>query len=60
MAAVINENSAPYDNYNGTGKWNAYDIKFRAARFSGDSIVEKPIVRRFVDCNSVHSMIAIE
>ncbi|MEM7474643.1 MAG: DUF1080 domain-containing protein, partial [Planctomycetota bacterium] len=33
MAAVINEKAAPYEAYNGTGKWNAYDIQFRAARF---------------------------
>ncbi|MGI9466042.1 MAG: 3-keto-disaccharide hydrolase, partial [Rubripirellula sp.] len=31
MAAVINESKSPYDAYNGTGKWNAYDIMFRAA-----------------------------
>ena len=60
MAAVINENSAPYDNYNGTGKWNAYDIKFRAARFSGDSIVEKPIVTMYFNSKKVHSNISIE
>jgi len=60
MAAVINENSASYDNYNGTGKWNAYDIKFRAARFSADSVVEKPIVTMYFNNNKVHSNIHIE
>ena len=34
MGAVINETESPYDAYNGAGKWNAYDIVFRAARFS--------------------------
>ena len=33
MAAVINEAAGPYYTYNGTGKWNAYDFVFRAARF---------------------------
>tara|TARA_B100000965_G_scaffold396857_1_gene412493 strand:- start:125 stop:892 length:768 start_codon:yes stop_codon:yes gene_type:complete len=60
MAAVINENSASYDNYNGTGKWNAYDIKFRAARFSANSVVEKPIVTMYFNNNKVHSNIHIE
>jgi hypothetical protein len=60
MAAVINENSASYDNYNGTGKWNAYDIKFRAARFSADSVVEKPIVTMYFNNNKVHSNVHIE
>ena len=34
MAAIINEKAAPYSAYKGTGKWNAYDIAFRAARFN--------------------------
>jgi hypothetical protein len=29
--AVINESESPYRLYNGVGKWNAYDIVFRAA-----------------------------
>ena len=33
MGAVINETPSPYALYNGLGKWNAYDINFRAARF---------------------------
>lgn len=33
MGAVINETASPYHAYNGLGKWNAYDIVFRAARF---------------------------
>lgn len=33
MAAVINETSSPYHLYHGVGKWNSYDITFKAARF---------------------------
>ncbi len=60
MAAVINENPAPYENYNGTGKWNAYDIKFRAARFKKDSLTEKPIVTMYFNEKKVHSNIRIQ
>src|SRR5438093_399877 len=34
MGAVINETPSPYYAFAGLGKWNAYDIKFRAARFA--------------------------
>ncbi len=60
MAAVINEKSAPYESYNGTGKWNAYDIKFRAARFENDSLVEKPIVTMYFNERKVHSNVSIK
>src|SRR5688572_2487130 len=40
MGAVINESPSPYHAYNGVGKWNAYDIVFRAARFHGAKRVE--------------------
>lgn len=33
MGAVINETPSPYHAYHGIGKWNGYDITFRAARF---------------------------
>ncbi len=41
MAAIINEHAAPYHLYNGPGKWNAYDITFRAARFKNGVLSEK-------------------
>ena len=34
MAAIINETDSPYEIYNGLGKWNSYDVVFRAARFN--------------------------
>ena len=55
MAAVINEASAPYETYNGTGKWNAYDIVFRAARFKDDKRVEQPKVTMYFNGQKVHS-----
>ena len=47
MGAVINETESPYHAYNGVGKWNAYDIKFRAARFKDGKLSEKPIVSMY-------------
>ena len=39
--SVINETESPYEAYNGVGKWNAYDIVFRAARFKDGKRVER-------------------
>ena len=41
MGAIINETPSPYEAYNGVGKWNAYDIQFRAARFDDGARSEK-------------------
>lgn len=41
MAAVINETESPYYLYSGVGKWNAYDVMFRAARFENNQRTEK-------------------
>jgi Domain of Unknown Function (DUF1080) len=59
MGAVINESNSPYDAYNGAGKWNAYDIVFRAARFKDGKLVEKPLVSMFFNGRKVHTNVAI-
>ncbi len=59
MGAVINETESPYHAYNGTGKWNAYDITFRAARFKDGKMVEKPLVSMFFNGIKVHTNVQI-
>lgn len=59
MATVINETESPYDVYNGIGKWNAYDIKFRAARFKDGKLTEKPIVTVYFNGKKVHQNVKI-
>ena len=54
MGAVINETDSPYHAYNGIGKWNAYDIVFRAARFKDGMLVEKPMVTMYFNGKKVH------
>jgi pimeloyl-ACP methyl ester carboxylesterase len=54
LAAVINERRAPYYLYEGLGKWNAYDIVFRAARFKNGEMVEKPMVTMHFNGVKVH------
>ena len=56
MGAVINETPAPYHAYHGIGKWNAYDINFRAARFDDDGKrSEKALVSMFFNGKKVHT-----
>jgi hypothetical protein len=55
MAAVINEAAAPFDAYNGTGKWNSYDIVFRAARFKDGKRVEKAMLTMYFNGKKVHA-----
>lgn len=55
MAAVINESKSPYYAYNGIGKWNSYDILFRAARFKDGKMVEQPMVTLYFNGKKVHS-----
>ena len=55
LAAVINEAAAPYSAYNGTGKWNAYDIVFRAARFKDGKRIENPLVTMYFNGIKVHT-----
>ena len=59
MAAVINEIESPYYAYNGVGKWNAYDITFRAARFEDGKRVEKALVSNYFNGIKVYSNIGI-
>ena len=54
MAAVINETDSPYEHYRGLGKWNAYDIVFRAARFEEGKLTEKARVTMFFNGVKVH------
>ena len=60
MATVINETESPYDVYHGIGKWNAYDIQFRAARFVGGKLTEKPIVTVYFNGQKVHQNVKID
>lgn len=59
MGAIINETKSPYQAYNGVGKWNAYDILFRAARFKDGKLVEKPMVTLYFNGKKVHTNHAI-
>jgi hypothetical protein len=59
MAAVINEAAASFDAYNGTGKWNAYDIVFRAARFKDGKRTEKAMVTLYFNGKKVHANVPI-
>lgn len=55
MGAVINETPSPYHAYNGTGKWNAYDIAFRAARFKDGKRSEKALVSMYFNGIKAHT-----
>jgi len=59
MGAVINESESPYHAYHGVGKWNAYDIVFRAARFKDGKLVEKPMVTMYFNGQKVHDNVKI-
>ncbi|MCL4180035.1 MAG: DUF1080 domain-containing protein [Verrucomicrobia bacterium] len=54
MGAVINETESPYHAYNGVGKWNAYDIVFRAARFQGGRRIQPAMVTLYFNGVKVH------
>ncbi len=54
MGAVINETPSPYEAYNGVGKWNAYDITFRAARFKDGKRSELAMVTMYFNGKKVH------
>ncbi len=59
MGAVINQSESPYHLYNGLGKWNAYDITFRAARFSDGKRVEQPLVSMYFNGKKAHTDVRI-
>ena len=59
MGAVINETESPYHLYNGIGKWNSYDIKFRAARFENGTLSEKPLVSVYFNGKKAHTNVRI-
>ena len=59
MAAVINETESPYQYFAGLGKWNAYDITFRAARFKDGKLDEKAVVSMYFNGVKVHSNVKI-
>lgn len=55
MGAVINETESPYHAFAGLGKWNAYDIQFRAARFKDGKLTEKAMVTMYFNGQKVHT-----
>ncbi len=55
MAAIINEAATDYELYNGLGKWNSYDITFRAARFQDGKLTEKPLVTLYFNGKKAHT-----
>ncbi len=54
MAALINEHLPTSEEYKGVGKWNAYDIVFRAARFEDGKLVEKPRATVYFNGVKIH------
>lgn len=61
LAAIINEKAAPYHVYNGLGKWNAYDVLFRAARFDkSGKLIEKAKVTVYFNGIKIHTNHSIE
>lgn len=55
MGAVINETPSPYQSYNGVGKWNAYDIVFRAARFKDGKRTSPAMVTLYFNGIKAHT-----
>ncbi|MCB0686558.1 MAG: DUF1080 domain-containing protein [Saprospiraceae bacterium] len=56
MAAVINETNSPYHLYKGVGKWNAYDITFKAARFDAmGKLSEKAMLTMYFNGEKVYT-----
>ena len=60
MGAIINQTESPYHAYAGTGKWNAYDVNFRAARFQDGKLSEKALATVYFNGIKVHTNVRIE
>ncbi|WP_309718475.1 sulfatase-like hydrolase/transferase [Armatimonas sp.] len=60
LGAVINEQPAPYHAYHGLGKWNAYDIVFRAARFKDSKLIEKAHTTIYLNGQKAHTDVPIQ
>ncbi|MFD0797438.1 DUF1080 domain-containing protein [Maribacter chungangensis] len=60
MGAIINESESPYHAYNGLGKWNAYDVRFRAARFKNGIRTEKARATVYFNGKKVHENFPID
>jgi len=60
MAAIINQTESPYNAYHGVGKWNSYDVVFRAARFDGGKLQEKALVTVYFNGKKVHENVSIQ
>lgn len=54
MAAIINEHLPTEKAYNGVGKWNAYDIIFKAARFENGKLTEKARATIYFNGKKIH------
>jgi hypothetical protein len=54
MAAIINEHLPNEEAYHGIGKWNAYDILFKAARFENGKLSEKARVTIYFNGKKIH------
>ncbi len=59
LGAIINETPSPYKFYTGPGKWNAYDVVFRAARFADGKRTEKAMTTVYLNGTKVHQNQAI-
>ncbi len=54
MAAIINEHLPKEEAYHGVGKWNAYDINFKAARFEDGKLSEKARATIYFNGKKIH------
>ena len=52
--------ASPYQSFNGLGKWNAYDIVFRAARFKDGNLAEKAMVSMYFNGIKAHTNVRIQ